>query len=298
MIYQDIELARKVGEDAQSADIPEVHKAAFRFTEKFVQRPWEFTAGDLEELRGLGLTDRDIVQWALVACMQTWWVMSADGGGIPLDGERERGDVLLHDREFYESRADRPVEMRARPVCAEGDAADGIAWVEADVDSQEYQDIMAWADGKVSRMPNLLRATSLRPECYARHRHALELLEKPQSDSLDASLHAMVRARVSVLNQCGYTQPATRAFLEEHRGGIEWDALTGPDLPEDLDPVAKTVLQFVEKLIRNSYKITASDARSFRDVGLDDEAYIDVLNTSSIQTTFDRLALALGVSAE
>lgn len=295
MIYQDLDLAQKVGDDPESAPIPEVHKAAFRFTKTFVQQPWEFNAGDLEELRGLGLSDRDIVQWAVVACMQTWWVMSADGGGIPLDGDAESGAVLHHDRDFYEARAARPVEMRSAPVCSDEDTRGGIAWVESDVDGKEFQDIMAWAGDKIERMPNLLRAVSSRPEGYGRHKYALELLERPQSGSLDAKLHAMVRARVSVLNQSGYTQAATRKFLNDDAC---WAALSQPKLPDDLDPTAKTVLTFVEKLIRNSYKITEKDAQSFRDVGLDDEAYIDVLNTSSIQTTFDRLSLALGIAAD
>ena len=45
----------------------------------------------------------------------------------------------------------------------------------------------------------------------------------------------------------------------------------------------------------NTRKVVAADAQSFRDVGLDDPAYIDVLNTVAIQTSLDRLANVLGV---
>lgn len=60
----------------------------------------------------------------------------------------------------------------------------------------------------------------------------------------------------------------------------------------------RAVLAFAEKLIRNPYKITAKDAQSFRDAGLDDSAYVDVYNTVAIQTSLDRLANCIGVLAD
>ena len=55
------------------------------------------------------------------------------------------------------------------------------------------------------------------------------------------------------------------------------------------------VLEFALKATRNAYKITAKDAQIFRDAGLTEEAYVDVLNTVAIQTSLDRLANCLGV---
>ncbi len=298
MLYQDPELIKQVGDNPQDADIPDVHKAAFRFTETFVRCPWEFTAQSLDELRSLGLTDANIVQWALVAAMQTWWVMSADGGGIPLDGDAEVGMVLANDRTFYHNRSERPVELMAQPASPKGTNANGIAWVETDIDNSAFSEIRSWANDKYGYLPNLLAATSLRPDVSARQRLALELLDRPQTASLTPSLHAMIRARVSILHQCAYTQAMTREFLAQHARAGAWDILARPDLPDDLDAKEKVALAFVDKLIRNSFKITAKDARLFRDVGLDDAAYIDVLNTSSIQASLDRLALALGVAMD
>ncbi len=57
----------------------------------------------------------------------------------------------------------------------------------------------------------------------------------------------------------------------------------------------RVVLDFTAKATRSAYKVEATDVQSFRDAGLDDEAYVDVLNTLAIQTSFDRLANALGV---
>ena len=51
-------------------------------------------------------------------------------------------------------------------------------------------------------------------------------------------------------------------------------------------------------MARNAYKVTEDDAQRFRDIGLGDEAYVDVLNTLSIQTAFDRLTNSLGVQPD
>ena len=58
------------------------------------------------------------------------------------------------------------------------------------------------------------------------------------------------------------------------------------------------MLDFAAKMARNSYKVVPQDAQAFRDAGLGDEAYVDVLNTTSIQTSQDRLANVLGVTPD
>jgi hypothetical protein len=44
--------------------------------------------------------------------------------------------------------------------------------------------------------------------------------------------------------------------------------------------------------------VTEKDADGFRDAGLDDAAYLDVLDTTAIQNALDRLSWALGVPAD
>ena len=73
--------------------------------------------------------------------------------------------------------------------------------------------------------------------------------------------------------------------------------LSGFDI-ENNDEVTKIVLRFVDKVVLHAYKITAKDSESFHAFGLDDETYVDVLNTVSIQSSMDRLANALGVAPE
>ena len=62
-------------------------------------------------------------------------------------------------------------------------------------------------------MPNLLQALSLQPEFFRRHTLALELLERPQTESLSPRQHAMVRALVSTLTRCQYSAATTRRLV-------------------------------------------------------------------------------------
>jgi alkylhydroperoxidase family enzyme len=76
------------------------------------------------------------------------------------------------------------------------------------------------------------------------------------------------------------------------------DRLIAEPLDLDWSPVDRAVLTLATKFARNAYKVTEKDAISLREVGLDDEAYVDILNTVSIQTSLDRLANVLGVQPD
>ncbi len=297
LLYPGDGVAQKVAEDAQSAPIPELHKAMFRWAERFTRRSWQMTDSDLEDLRAQGLDDAEIVNWAQIACLQTWWVMSADGGGIPLEGDALTGPAIGLTREVYESA---PEGLTAAgPDAAERSAqasARGVAWVGTDEAAERYRSAARQAEARYGFVPNLFKAVSLRPEIFPRHLLALELLDGPRSPGLSPRQHAMVRARVSSLNRSAYSAGTTRALLERVTGDDSIYARLisgGADL--DLEPDDRAVLDFADKATRNAYKITAKDAAGFRDAGLGDEGYVDVLNTVSIQTSFDRLANSLGV---
>jgi uncharacterized peroxidase-related enzyme len=128
---------------------------------------------------------------------------------------------------------------------------------------------------------------------------ALELLEAPQSDSLSPRHHAMVRVLVSHLGRSRYSEPTSRALLLRVGGGEELvDRLCQETLDADWNPIDRAVLSLASKFARNTYKVTEKDAIGLREAGLDDEAYVDILNTVSIQTSLDRLTNALGVQPD
>lgn len=271
--------------DIGNADIPEIHKLMFEWVKAFTLDSANLTRSHIDKLIAQGVPVREIVSWANLCTTQTWFVMSADGGGIPLEREAVTGSVIGHDRAHYHSSTADTADTAASQ-CETSCAGDAACWVP--VDEKGYSPVVEWSQSRYGFVPNLLKSLSLSPEFYPRHTLALELLERPQSPTLSARQHAMVRRLVNRLNQGSYLDSTTARLLQIRNGSIDPDA-TEQD---------KVVLAFAEKLVRNAYKVTAGDAESFRDNGLDDAAYVDVLNTVSIQTSLDRLANSLGVQPD
>lgn len=295
--YPESGVAAQVVEDAQSASIPPLHKAVFAWAEKFTRRSWEMTSEDLQVLRDAGATEKDIVHWAQRACIQTWFVMMADGGGVGLDTKEETGPVVGYDRDWYHSAevdllAAAPGQGKA---ARERNGADSIAWVDTAESSEVFTESVANTEERYGFVPNLLRACSLMPRFMRSHVMGLELLEQPHSTTLPPRLHALVRGLVSNLNGCAYSAGTARALAENLGEGEAYDKLNDNWDPGAWPDQDRVVLEFAVKATRNAYKITAKDAQTFRDAGLTEEAYVDVLNTVAIQTSLDRLANCLGV---
>ena len=59
-VYKDPDVVRAIAEDPESAPIPDMHKLAYRWTEKFVKKPWQLDGNDIAMLRGAGLSDREV----------------------------------------------------------------------------------------------------------------------------------------------------------------------------------------------------------------------------------------------
>ncbi len=184
---------------------------------------------------------------------------------------------------------------QTRSVSTDG----ALTWVAMDDSDSGYREAASWAEQRYGFVPNLLCAVSLQPSFYQRHRLALELLEAPQSQSLSSRQHAMVRMLASHLGRGRYSERTARALMSRVPDG---DALADRLIQEPLDldwePVDRAVLALATKFARHAYKVTEKDAIGLREVGLDDEAYVDILNTVSIQTSLDRLWNVLGVQPD
>jgi uncharacterized peroxidase-related enzyme len=299
-MYPDDDVREAVLADPSTAPIPPLHRETFRFAEKFVRSSWSATPQDLDRLREAGLTDAEIVKWATLGSTQSWFTMSADGGGVPLDGEATTGAGVGRTRDSYEATTGGLLGATADSApTSRPPFEDSLAWVATDESGSGYREAARWAEQRYGFVPNLLRAVSLQPGFYPRHQLALELLESPQSRSLSLRHHAMVRVLASHLGRGRYSERTARALLSRVPDG---DALADRLIKEPLDldwtPVDRAVLSLATKFARNAYKVTEKDAIGLREVGLDDEAYVDILNTVSIQTSLDRLANVLGVQPD
>ncbi len=294
MIYHDATVAAAVADNPQSAPIPDLHKAVFNLARLFVQSSWSATPADLDAARAVGASERDLSEWLQIASIQTWFTHSADAGGIPLEGNAVTGPVLRHERDFYHD--GNPVA--ALPCAPRADTREvpGSGWLEGSLDDARFVAAAAEARGRYGLTPRLFEAISACPDFYARHLLALRLLERPQSDALDARLHARVRAATVALDRCGYFEPTV--LEQARRAGISASKLADFADPGGDSDTEQVVLAFVHKMARSPYRITADDAARFRQSGLSDSAYVEVFNTVAIQQSLDRLANCCGVAAD
>lgn len=296
LIYPDPKIVEQVLADYETADIPELHKMCARWTEKFVHESWTATAADIQALRDAGFPDTELVNWAESATVQTWWVMSADAGGVPIDDFLPQEQLVVR-RDHHVYKAGTWSRAPSTEIPNEMQPANGqeIAWIDTNEDDPAYLKAADWANDRYGMVPNFLKAFSLRPALFPRHCRAFELLERPQSSLLTPRLHALVRALVSLLNHSRYFAASIEELLA--RAGCDPTVLEQLAVypAGEFSEAERAVLDFASKMVRTSYKVTEQDSAALRAVGLDDAAYVDVLNTVSIQTTIERVANMFGV---
>ncbi|MFT4563785.1 MAG: putative peroxidase-related enzyme [Gammaproteobacteria bacterium] len=294
-VYEDASIAASIIEDPSTAPIPETHKAMYVWMSKFVRGSWDMTPADIQMLRDAGIDDHEIVVWAQIGAMQTYLVMMGDGGGVSLDHGQTVGPVVGRGRSSYTDTGGVLLTSSGGGVLGSDHAVDN-AWVVPGQSSAEYEQAAEWARHRYGFVPNLFEAVIGEPRFLRCNMRALELLEAPQSATLSPRQHALVRALVSSLNRCAYSAVTTRAQLQKFpNGDALYDKVIGVWDSESWDDSDRLVLSFALKAARNAYKTVERDAQGFRDAGLGDEAYVDVLNTVAMQTSLDRLANSLGV---
>ena len=146
-LYPDPAIRDALLADPATAPIPEIQRELFRFAEKFVRGSWDTTPKDLRRLRDAGLSDRNIVQWASLGSTQSWFTMSGDGGGVPLDGEALTGPAVGRTRESYTATREGLLAASSEAVVPRYAAPeDGIAWVDTDESADEYRETAHWAE--------------------------------------------------------------------------------------------------------------------------------------------------------
>ena len=160
-LYPEPGVPQQVAHDPQRAPIPELHKLMFRWTDRFVRESWDLRPRDVDELRAAGLSDTDIAHWAQMASMQTWFVMTAAGGGIALEGDVAAGPVVGWSRETYEAAPEgrTAANLGAHPHdlaehlrrldAAKTQAWEGPCWIETDEKSEPFRTAAAWAEAYV-----------------------------------------------------------------------------------------------------------------------------------------------------
>lgn len=84
-LLRDDDLAERIEEDFESADLSEKRLAMLRYAVKLTRSPQAMIEGDVARLREVGFTDTDILHIAEVTAYYAYANRIADGLGIPLE---------------------------------------------------------------------------------------------------------------------------------------------------------------------------------------------------------------------
>ena len=298
-LYPEMDDIQALLEDPDNAPIPDAHKALFAWARKFACRSWQLCPNDIDALRQVGLSDADIVHVIQKAGVQSWIMIMADGGGVPMEGEQLTGPVVGRSRESYHDAPEGlTADARDDNSIQERPPGEDFPRLSSGGAGPEYKQVADWAEKRYGFVPQLLKALSLHPEMLPVYRLGLELLERPQSERLSPRQHALVKALVSHLNRstldCHHPTTALESVgvKESELSWVRQDYTLGR-----WDDQTLLLLDLAAKVTRNAYKITAKDSEAFRQAGLGDEGYVEVICTSALQSSYDRIANALGVAS-
>ena len=84
-LVKEEELLQSLEEDWRNADISEKHRAMLDFSFKLTATPWDMEENDVENLRHVGFTDRDILDIVEVVFYYAYANRVADGLGISVE---------------------------------------------------------------------------------------------------------------------------------------------------------------------------------------------------------------------
>ena len=100
----DPELASHIMHDYTKADLDPVTRDMLDFASKLTRDPTSMRKTDVEGLRGLGLSDEQILSVVLITCVFNFMTRLADGLGVEVPSGRQEaherwltGDVLSQD---------------------------------------------------------------------------------------------------------------------------------------------------------------------------------------------------------
>ncbi len=272
------------------------------YSEKITFSPDRLTSGDLDTLREVGYTEKQVLDIVLVAGYRHYITRIAEGTGIEIGSDRVPEAILAQ----YTYSDDAPVKQAAEIQELSGDGttlgqviqrSESGSWVTTPDFStvgvglgEEYQE---W-EKRIGFVPNWLKAISLHE---ASARAASEFaryctfggspLGSPREHLIGYLLASMLRAPYF----CGLhgsalkEQGASRELLENVEG---WREATLPEQDQ-------AILEFVEQLTLAAHTVTQYQVDQLQAGGLSEAEVLDIILLTSFFNCFCRIANALGV---
>lgn len=148
---------------------------------------------------------------------------------------------------------------------------------------------------KLGLIPNVLVAYAHRPEklrVFSQYYNELMLGES----GLSKLEREMIAVAVSSMNDCWYCQVAHGAAVRQYSGNpVLGDAIMINYRYADITPRQKAMLDFSEKLTKDSAQISEKDRQILRNHDLSEEDIWDVCEVAAFFNMSNRLASATGM---
>lgn len=159
----------------------------------------------------------------------------------------------------------------------------------------EFYDDLAEVAGGV---PNIVKLASLKLPAMRAAQSLYQSVLYHES-GLTMTEKEMVSTLVSAINGCAYCVAHHGAAVTRLSGSSDlasWVSFTYQQA--EVDERATAMLRFADKLTRDSGAMDRSDVDALRDVGLDDESILDLVQLIAYFNYTNRVATALGVDPE
>jgi uncharacterized peroxidase-related enzyme len=281
----------------------EQERGIFAFCEKLTLEPWSLIAADLESLRAVGFSERQVLDIVLVGGYRHFIARIADGTGIELKSGIHPDIVKAYSYEVTAgegaltgglagSTTGNPSELTNSP---------DSPWIKTVPDAEVETDIrtvyLDWQD-KFGFVPNLLRALSLHPKALCAAGAFWQGIMFGAS-GLGRRKENLIALIVADINYSPYFQAWHRELLRREWGSRKAvERLQKNWRDAGLDRAEEQMLTFAEKLTLDEGRVNQSDIEALRGVGFTDPLILDMIVEVAYLNCFTRIANALGILVE
>lgn len=170
-----------------------------------------------------------------------------------------------------------------------------ISTVSEEQASPELREVYEAGRAQFGFIPNYARAFSHRPAVYRAWTNLISAI----TSNLDRRLYEIATVAAARAQRSSYcTLAHGRALMRNHMTDDELLALVEGGDAAGLSPLEKAVVEFAEHVTRDASSVTQADVDRLKDLGLTDEAVLDVVLAVAARNFFARVTDAVGAEPD
>lgn len=278
-------------------------RALLAFCEKFTFESGFMTADDLQSLRAVGYSEKQVLDIVLISGYRHYIARIADGVGIELDPMMQTVNDIVTTYSYGEDSGESPLTLAQQqrrdspPLRKDYDSGPWIATVpDAEVDPSVREVYHAW-QAEFGIVPNLARALSLHPKALC----TADAFRKGVTfggSGLGRRRENLIALTVADINRSPYFLAWHGELLYRELGSRVAVARLRDWRNAGLEQAEEQMLRFAEKLTLDEGRMNQDDTDALRAVGFTDPLILDVIVEVAYLNCFTRIANALGVPVD